>query len=331
MSLDGLFDTIEAYHGLLGRLEKEGLVPGMDVPCWSALVLRDHLRTLTTYANQQPSVIKSYFAANHACHLANREQHPQLKDIFPRKPLLNSIGFPDTAYGSRESIANVIPIGYQAAPHIDLMEVVLVAGATTKLWIFYKTPTSEVHTAIKPTKDPRFQPHPQHCSPPCGFYRYHSSSGRTGSQCPFTKMVDYICKLLRSDTAPWRSLSSITNCLKPFQKMLLDIASRFESTILPLTPIRLACQKLRVSIEKLRRGALPRLLKTLSLRHAGDRLNDAVSSKEEEKKERERRAADAREQQHRQHEAARASFLLVRRSRRFGFKKLSDDDDDEEE
>ncbi|KAK6495709.1 hypothetical protein TWF481_002756 [Arthrobotrys musiformis] len=69
----------------------------------------------------------------------------------------------------------------------------------------------------------------------------------------FTKMVDYICELLRNDTAPWRSLSSIANCLKPFQKMLLDIASRFESTILPLTPIRLACQKLRVSIEKLAR------------------------------------------------------------------------------
>ncbi|KAK6495906.1 hypothetical protein TWF481_002951 [Arthrobotrys musiformis] len=69
----------------------------------------------------------------------------------------------------------------------------------------------------------------------------------------FIKMVDYIYELLRNDIAPWRSLSSITNCLKPFQKMLLDIASRFESTILPFMPIRLACQKLRVSIEKLAR------------------------------------------------------------------------------
>ncbi|KAK6495708.1 hypothetical protein TWF481_002755 [Arthrobotrys musiformis] len=76
-----------------------------------------------------------------------------LKDIFPRKPLLDSIGFPNAAYGSKESVANVTLTGYQAAPHIDLIEVVLVAGTTTKLWIFYKTPTSEVHTTIKPTKD----------------------------------------------------------------------------------------------------------------------------------------------------------------------------------
>ncbi|KAK6495837.1 hypothetical protein TWF481_002882 [Arthrobotrys musiformis] len=73
MSLDGPFDTIEAYHGLLDRLEKEGLVPGMDVPCWSALVPRDRLRMLPTYTKQQlpttlpkdhPSVVKSYFAAD---------------------------------------------------------------------------------------------------------------------------------------------------------------------------------------------------------------------------------------------------------------------------
>ncbi|KAK6495641.1 hypothetical protein TWF481_002689 [Arthrobotrys musiformis] len=69
----------------------------------------------------------------------------------------------------------------------------------------------------------------------------------------FTKMVDYICELLRDDTAPWRSLFSVTNSLKPFQKMVLDIAGRFGCTVLPLTPVRLACQRLRVSIEKLAR------------------------------------------------------------------------------
>ncbi|KAK6495915.1 hypothetical protein TWF481_002960 [Arthrobotrys musiformis] len=79
MSLDGPFDTIEAYHNLLDRLKKEGLVTGMDFPCWSALVPRDHLQILPTYSNQQlpatlpkdhPSIIKSYFAADDPIMLA---------------------------------------------------------------------------------------------------------------------------------------------------------------------------------------------------------------------------------------------------------------------
>ncbi|KAK6342285.1 hypothetical protein TWF730_001761 [Orbilia blumenaviensis] len=72
---------------------------------------------------------------------------PQLNDFLPES-LLSSIGFSVAGNALKDRVANITPAGYQANPHVDLMEVVLAVGTTTKLWILYKTPAADVKGTI---------------------------------------------------------------------------------------------------------------------------------------------------------------------------------------
>ncbi|KAK6507811.1 hypothetical protein TWF481_006233 [Arthrobotrys musiformis] len=77
---------------------------------------------------------------------------PQLNGCLTES-ILSSVGFP--IVGSlKDRIVNVTPTGYQADPHVDLMEVVLAVGTCTKLWVLYKTPIADVkNTVICHSKD----------------------------------------------------------------------------------------------------------------------------------------------------------------------------------
>ncbi|KAK6522480.1 hypothetical protein TWF281_003041 [Arthrobotrys megalospora] len=72
---------------------------------------------------------------------------PQLNDFF-KNSILSSVGFPIAGKALIDRVANITPTGYQANPHVDLMEVVLAVGTSTKLWILYKTPVSDVRNAV---------------------------------------------------------------------------------------------------------------------------------------------------------------------------------------
>ncbi|KAK6516046.1 hypothetical protein TWF281_004636 [Arthrobotrys megalospora] len=485
MSLDGSFDTIEAYFTLLDKLGEDGLVPGMDIPCWAALIPRDRLRLVPTFTKDQlptaipkdhPSAVQSFFAPDDPVMQAFSDvpksigpdssyrivpssgtieevleslklplcfqvpdptinlpsripaiielRAPHLNDILPSKPILDPLGLPSVAYGSRDRICNVTPTGYQAAPHIDLMEVVLVSGTTTKLWVLYKTPAGSVENAIRPTRGVDgytvesmrnlittwsqgyfyilLQKPGDLAIVPSGWWHFvETLSGGVlggvetfiaqgfnlqhnithlqadfvaailGSTSPkdqislaqeelqiaitfFSKMLDFTCELLQQDTAPWRYLSSVTNALKPLQRMIADVSGRLKASIFSFTYLKMVCQKLRTSVEKLAR-VMRTVIETAeevlnqnegcatlrgckwhkrsdkqqtwvehclgSTKHFPfallvEALNDVIVSKEEEKKERERRAAEAREEQAKQREASRASALPVRKSRR---------------
>ncbi|KAF3307454.1 hypothetical protein TWF173_003138 [Orbilia oligospora] len=477
MSLELPFDSIEAYFGLLDRLEREGLVPGMDIPSWAALLPRDTLRTLPAFTKEQlpfsvpkdhPSVVKSFFTAedpamkvvsevpnnigpndsyrlvpqnesfervieclklppslSKSCHDIKTPsripalielQTPQLREILPRKAILNSIGFPDAAYATREVVANVTPTGYQAAPHIDLMEVVVVVGTTTKLWVFFKTPAPKVGDAIGPTKIiedyniesmqtviSAWSPGPFYIllqKPgdlvivPSGWWHFVETlcgasipmhNPKVGTQQTldipsaqeelnitisfFTRMVDYICELLENDTAPWRILTSVTNALKPFNKMVLEVADRLENSVFPYTLTKAACQKIRVWIDRFSR-AMKTAIETAGevlnqkgfcatfrgckwLRSASDEkkqtwiehclgstrhfpfgglsaaLNDVIVARTARKKEKDRRVAEARKERQQQRQAFRTSMVPVRRNRRIGSSKREVGTDDD--
>ncbi|KAK6495716.1 hypothetical protein TWF481_002763 [Arthrobotrys musiformis] len=71
---------------------------------------------------------------------------PQLNGSLTES-IISSVGFPVVGY-LKDRIVNVTPTGYQADPHVDLMEVVLAVGTSTKLWVLYKTPIADVKNTV---------------------------------------------------------------------------------------------------------------------------------------------------------------------------------------